>query len=89
MLIFTHRNLINKLDLYNSQKSLFDKYKSDNIYYGGNIAELDILAAIAEKRYSDAKKMLVAAANTWHEPKFADSFKQIGEILSKAEIQNN
>ena len=77
-----------QLDLYNSQKLLFDKYKTDNIY-GGNIAELDILAAIAEKRYSDAKEMLVAAANTWHEPKFADSFKQLGEILSKAEIQNN
>lgn len=79
----------NKLSaLYNSQKSLFDKYKTDNIY-GGNIAELDILAAIAEKRYADAKEMLVTAANTWYESKFVDSFKQIGEILARAEIQNN
>ena len=52
------------LSLYNESEKIFDSYRK-SAAYGGNIAVLDMLCAIARKDYTAAKKLLEHARSTW------------------------
>lgn len=69
------------MELYHASGKLFGPYRKSR-FYGGNIALLDMLAAIEEGRYRDAENMLADARKTWDFPRLQKDYRQIAEKLS-------
>ncbi|MCI9269172.1 MAG: hypothetical protein HFF40_09990, partial [Lawsonibacter sp.] len=51
--------------------------------YGGNIAIVDILAAIQKQEYSQAEQLLDRARQTWNAPRFQKAFQEIEHVLTE------
>ena len=70
--------------LYESSQKVFKQYKNNKLY-GGNIAILDIYAAIGNKDYSRAAKLLQTARNTWDDPRFLDDYCYLEERIHQTQ----
>lgn len=49
--------------------------------YGGNLAVLDIHAAMAEGRYGEARTMLAQARQTWDKPRLRKYYDQLEQLI--------
>lgn len=68
--------------LYEENRTLFDKYRNGPLY-GGNIAILDILAAIRNERYELAEQSLAAAQKTYDDPRLQKAFCEAADTLEQ------
>ena len=68
------------MTLYESSQRIFNPYRNSKLY-GGNIAVLDIYAAIGHKDYARAAKLLQTARNTWDNPRFLDDYCYLEKII--------
>ena len=76
------------LELYGSSQAIF-KSQRDGKLYGGNIAILDILAAIQKKEYSQAEELLDEARQRWIAPRFQEAFQEIEHTLTEIKKEQN
>lgn len=68
------------MGLYDESQKFLQPYRNGETY-GGNIAVLDILAAMKNKQYGQAQTLLEAAQTTWGNPRLQDEFHKLGEML--------
>ena len=69
-------------------KDFFNKYRHHKIY-GGNIAILDIIAAIINEQYNQAEELLDTAKKMYDDPRLQKSFREILDILNKETAENH
>ncbi len=72
------------LALYRDSQSIFEAQRKGGLY-GGNIAIVDILAAIQKQEYSQAEQLLDRARRTWDAPRFQEAFQEIEHVLTEIE----
>ena len=70
------------LALYRDSQSIFEGQRKGGLY-GGNIAIVDILAAIQKQEYSQAEQLLDRARQTWDAPRFQEAFQEIEHVLTE------
>ena len=70
------------LALYRDSQSIFEAQRKGGLY-GGNIAIVDILAAIQKQEYSQAEQLLDRARRTWNAPRFQEAFQEIEHVLTE------
>ena len=70
------------LMLYNDSQKIFEAQRGGKLY-GVNIAILDMLAAIQNRRYDQAEELLDRARQTWGEPRFQEAFQEIENTLTE------
>lgn len=75
------------LELYNDSQKIFEPQRNGKSY-GGNIAILDMLAAIQSKEYARAEQLLDQARRTWSDPRFQEAFQEIENTLSEIKKEN-
>lgn len=75
------------LALYHDSQKVFEPQRGGKLY-GGNIAILDILAAIQGKEYDRAEALLDRARQTWPDTRFQSAFQEIANTLSEIEKEN-
>lgn len=68
------------LAVYHENQTLFASFR-DHQMYGGNVAEMEILAAVIEDKHDKAIELLTAAKNKWQDPRLLADFEKIEEIL--------
>lgn len=68
--------------VYRDSQSLFQQYENDKTY-GGNIAVLNILAALQSGDREQAERLLDAARNTWSDPRFQTAAQKIEDVLAQ------
>lgn len=66
--------------LYEDSQTLFRSHQSRKLY-GGNIAILDIHAAISKEDYTQAEELLHTAQTAWDDPLFLEDYHQLEQIL--------
>ena len=76
------------ITIYNENQGLFQQYRHHKIY-GGNIAILDIIAAIINEQYNQAEELLDTAKKMYDDPRLKKSFREILDILNKAKAENH
>lgn len=54
---------------------------------GGSLAELEVLAAAADRRYEQAEALLRAAQTRWTDPRLQEDFRRIGEFLAEQKAE--
>ena len=70
------------LKLYHDSQTVFESQRNGKLY-GGNIAILDMLAAIQNKEYGQAERLLREARQTWSAPRLQAAFEEIEHILTE------
>ena len=70
------------LALYRDSQSIFEAQRKGGLY-GGNIAIVDILAAVQKQEYSQAEQLLNRARRTWDAPRFQEAFQEIEQVLTE------
>lgn len=70
------------LALYRDSQSIFEAQRKGGLY-GGNIAIVDILAAVQKQEYSQAEQLLDRARRTWDAPRFQEAFQEIEQVLTE------
>ena len=70
------------LELYNDSRKIFEPQRGGELY-GGNIAILDMLAAIQSKEYAQAEQILNQARQTWSTLRFQEAFQEIEHTLTE------
>lgn len=70
------------MELYNGSRKVFEPYRNSRAY-GGHIAVVDILAAIENGRYEEAKGLLDTARRSWSNPRLQDAFTMLDKSLAK------
>ena len=73
--------------LYESSQGVFNPYRNNKLY-GGNIAVLDIFAAIGMKDYARAAELLQTAKSTWDESRFLDDYRYLEENIDQSKCGN-
>lgn len=68
--------------IYQESQPLFARYQNDQ-NFGGNIAALDILAALGSEQYAQAGELLDSARKVWTHPRLQDSFRQIESLMQE------
>lgn len=68
------------MELYESSQKVFRSYRNHKAY-GGNIAVLDIYAAIGRNDYACAAEMLETAKRTWNNAQFLDDYNALEKML--------
>lgn len=76
----TNRNA-QAMEIYHAGGKEFARYRKNN-HYGGNIALLDMLAALHEGRYGEAEELLAYARQTWKFPRLQREYWLIEEKLA-------
>ncbi len=71
------------MQLYEASEAVFLPYR-DRQPYGGNLAVLDMLAALERKEYAAAGTMLAEAREKWDSPRLAEDYAYIEECLEEA-----
>lgn len=71
------------ITVYNENQKLFQQYRHHKIY-GGNIAILDVIAAIINEQYNQAEELLDTAKRMYDDVRLQKSFQEIFDILNKA-----
>lgn len=64
------------MELYESCQKEFAPFREGSSY-GGNLAVLDMFAAIQRRQYSQAKELLGRARETWNHPLLQDDYNYI------------
>ncbi len=75
------------LALYHDSQEVFEPQRGGKLY-GGNIAILDMLAAIQGKEYDRAEALLDRARQTWSDTRFQAAFQEVANTLSEIEKEN-
>ena len=75
------------LELYNDSQKIFEPQRGGKLY-GGNIAILDMLAAIQSKEYAQAEQILNQARQTWSTLRFQEAFQEIEHTLTEIKKEN-
>ena len=88
MSYFEIHSMKNAITIYNENQELFQQYRHHKIY-GGNIAILDIIAAIINEQYNQAEELLDTAKKMYDDARLQKSFQEILDILNKAKIENH
>lgn len=70
------------LSLYRESEKTFAPYRGSSSY-GGNLAVLDMLAAIAKGDYFGAKKLLEHAKSTWNTKRLAAEYADLEKLIVK------
>ncbi len=70
------------LELYNNSQAIFEPQRNGKLY-GGNIAIVDMLAAIQGEQYDQAEQLLDKARQTWDDPRFQEAFQEIEHTLTE------
>ena len=68
--------------LYDSSRRLFAKFRTGKLY-GGSIAIVDVLSAISQGEFDQAKILLDKAKSTYQEFQLQKAYEEIGAILEK------
>lgn len=68
--------------LYDSTRPLFAKFRTGKAY-GGSIAIVDVLSAISQGEFDQAKALLDKAKSTYKEAYLQKAYEEIGAILEK------
>lgn len=76
------------ITVYNENQGLFQQYRHHKIY-GGNIAILDVIAAIINEQYNQAEELLDTAKKMYDDVRFQKSFQEILDILNKSKTENH
>lgn len=76
------------ITVYNENQGLFQQYRHHKIY-GGNIAILDMIAAIINEQYNQAEELLDTAKKMYDDPRLQKSFREILDILNKETAENH
>lgn len=76
------------ITIYNENQVLFQQYRHHEIY-GGNIALLEVIAAIIHKQYDRAEELLNYAKKMYDDPRLQKSFQEFFDILNKAKEEYN
>jgi len=74
------------ITIYNENQVLFQKYRHHKIY-GGNIALLEVIAAIINEEYDRAEELLNCAKKIYDDPRLQKSFQEFFDILNKAKVE--
>lgn len=75
------------LELYHDSQAIFEPQRKGKLY-GGNLAILDMLAAIQSGEYSRAEQLLDQARRTWGDARLQEAFQEIGHTLTEIEKEN-
>ena len=75
------------LALYRDSQKVFEPQRGGKLY-GGNIAILDMLAAIQGKEYDRAEALLDRARQTWPDTRFQAAFQEVANTLSEIKKEN-
>lgn len=70
------------MELYRAGEKEFARYRK-NKDCGGDIALMDMLAAIEEGRCGEAEEMLAHARQAWTSPRLQKEYRIVGETLEK------
>lgn len=76
------------ITVYNENQGLFQQYRHHKIY-GGNIAILDVIAAIINEQYNQAEELLDTAKKMYDDARLQKSFQEILDILNKAKTEKH
>lgn len=71
------------MQLYEASEAVFAPCRNRQPY-GGNLAVLDMLAALERKEYEAAGAMLAEAREKWNRPRLAEDYAYIAEQLEEA-----
>lgn len=71
------------MQLYEASETVLAPYRNCRPY-GGNLAVLDMLAALERKEYGAAGAMLAEAREKWDSPRLAEDYAYIEERLEEA-----
>ncbi len=74
------------MELYESSQAVFQPYRN-KMPHGGNIAIVDIFAAIEKKEYDRAAELLKTARNTWDDPNYQEDYHGLEERLHDAQAE--
>ena len=70
------------LALYRENEPLIARYRTGP--YGGNVAELDIIAAILAGQFDQAEHLIASARTAWEDPRLQEDYCQLESILADA-----
>lgn len=73
------------MELYRGSEKWFAPCRGKEPY-GGNLAMLDIHAAMTEGRYADARAMLSQARETWNRPRLQKYCDQLEQLMKDNEL---
>lgn len=73
------------ITIYNENYVLFQRYRHHKTY-GGNIAMLDVIAAIINTQYERAEELLDIARKTYADVRLQKSFQEIFDILNEVKV---
>lgn len=68
------------MELYRASEKWFAPYRGKELY-GGNVAVLDIHAAMVESRHAEARTMLDHARKTWDRPRLRKYYDQLEQLM--------
>ena len=66
--------------VYNENQALFQQYRHHKIY-GGNVAILDVIAAIINEQYDQAEQLLDAAKRMYDDARLQKAFQEMLEVM--------
>ena len=66
--------------VYNENQALFQQYRHHKIY-GGNVAILDVIAAIINEQYDQAAQLLDAAKRMYDDARLQKAFQAMLEVM--------
>lgn len=75
------------LELYRDSQKIFEPQRNGKLY-GGNVAILDILAAVQSREYAQAEQLLDRARRTWSDPRFREAFQELESTLTEIKKEN-
>lgn len=84
---FYDRQTEKALALYQESLGIFQLFRN-RAPYGGNIAVLDVFAAIESGDLDRADALLKAACETWNSPRLQDDYHALGERIQHERGQN-
>lgn len=88
-LCYFYQNQTDKaMALYESSQSIFHNYRNSKSY-GGNIAVLDIHAAIGRRDSARAAEMLQKAKAVWNDDRFSDDYAELENIIHRLICRRN
>ena len=68
------------MEVYNANEKYLARVRKDT-KYSGNIAIIDMYAAIEKGRYEGLEEKLRKTRDTWHNPAFQEDYEKIEELL--------
>lgn len=75
------------LELYHDSQAIFEPQRKGKLY-GGNLAILDMLAAIQSGEYSRAEQLLDQARRAWGDARLQEAFQEIEHTLTEIKKEN-